>query len=113
MRMSQQQIADALGISQQGVWKWEKGINEPDSDTLIKLADMFDCSVDYLLGRTNHKKAFILEGDALPPELRGKDLQLEVIQEIADSGLTDEQIKRALKIYKLYAENDTDNPGNE
>lgn len=35
------------------ITNWEKGNRFPKDDTLIKIADYFDCSLDYLLGRTD------------------------------------------------------------
>ena len=52
-RLLQKEVANYVGVSQQAVARWEKGETEPDSETLIKLAELFECSVDYLLGRTN------------------------------------------------------------
>ena len=49
----QREVASRLGISQQAVARWEKGKTEPDSATLVRLAEIFGCSVDYLLGKTN------------------------------------------------------------
>lgn len=51
--ISQRELAAAVNLTQQAVAKWEKGISEPDSDTLLKLADYFGVSVDYLLGRSD------------------------------------------------------------
>lgn len=50
---TQQEIADILGISRQGYAKYENNLGEPDNSTLSKLADYFDVSTDYLLGRTD------------------------------------------------------------
>ena len=52
MGISQQGLADALGISQQSVNRYENHKVEPDIDTLIKIADFFGGSVDHLIGRT-------------------------------------------------------------
>ncbi len=49
--MTQEQLANALGISFQAVSKWENGISSPDLSTLPLLADLFSVSVDQLLGR--------------------------------------------------------------
>ncbi len=49
--ISQAALGELVSVSQQAVGKWEKGIAEPDSETLKKLADYFNVSVDYLLGR--------------------------------------------------------------
>lgn len=48
--LSQQDIADLVGKTQQAVNLWEKGDNEPSHDILKKLADFFSVTVDYLLG---------------------------------------------------------------
>jgi len=53
--MSQLELAEKLGVSQQTVSKYERGIREPDNATLVKLSEIFNCSIDYLLGRTNIK----------------------------------------------------------
>ena len=52
MGISQQGLADALGISQHSVNRYENHKVEPDIDTLIKIADFFGVSVDHLIGRT-------------------------------------------------------------
>lgn len=50
--LSQQKLADMLNISQQAIFKYEKTSNEPDISTLIKLAEIFDVTVDYLIGNS-------------------------------------------------------------
>lgn len=52
--ITQQELADLLGISRQGYAKYENDLGEPDISTLIKLADYFDVSVDSLIGRTSN-----------------------------------------------------------
>lgn len=53
--ISQQKLADEFHISQQSIWKYENGLSEPDIKTLIKFADFFDVSVDYLIGISDSK----------------------------------------------------------
>lgn len=48
--LTQENIADAIGISRQSVSKWENGNSEPDIETIKQLALIFDCSTDQLLG---------------------------------------------------------------
>ncbi len=48
--ISQQQLADVIGTSQQSINKYENHNVEPDISTLIMLADYFQVSVDYLIG---------------------------------------------------------------
>lgn len=47
------QLGDILGIKNQSVSLLEKGKNVPSFDTLIALADYFDVSIDYLVGRSD------------------------------------------------------------
>ena len=49
--MTQEQLANALGISYQAVSKWENGVSCPDISTLPLLADLFSVSIDSLFGR--------------------------------------------------------------
>ena len=51
--VSQQKLADTIEVSQQSINKYENHKIEPDIQTLIKLADYFETSVDYLIGHTD------------------------------------------------------------
>lgn len=51
--LSQQKLADILHISQQSVYKYENDITSPDLETLIRMADFFNTSVDYIIGHTD------------------------------------------------------------
>ncbi len=52
-KLSQEKLAKVFNIGQQTVSKWENCICEPDYDTLLKVADYFDVTTDYLLGRVD------------------------------------------------------------
>jgi len=47
--MTQQQFADSLGVSRQAVSRWEGDLAFPETETLLKMSDMFGTTVDYLL----------------------------------------------------------------
>ena len=56
--LSQQKLAEMLGITQQAVYKYERTYVEPDITTLIKMAEILHTDVDYLIGReTDSDKA--------------------------------------------------------
>lgn len=46
---TQEQLAELLGVSRQAVSKWESDLAYPETDKLIKLSDMYGCSLDYLI----------------------------------------------------------------
>lgn len=51
--LSQEDVARAIGTNQRNIGRWEKNENEPTAGFLLKLADFFQCSVDYLIGRAD------------------------------------------------------------
>ena len=53
--LTQKQIAEILGMSQTGYSKYETGENDIPTHVLIKLADFYHTTIDYLLGRTDVK----------------------------------------------------------
>ena len=53
-KLTQRQVSDYLQIAQPSYIRYENGSSEPSLETLVKLADLFDVSVDYLLGRTEY-----------------------------------------------------------
>ena len=54
--LNQTAVAKMLGMSQTGYSKYETGENDVPTDILIKLANFYGVSVDYLLGRTKNPK---------------------------------------------------------
>ncbi len=53
-KISQLKLALDLNLNQNSISRYETGEREADYNTLIKLADYFGVSVDYLLGRTDN-----------------------------------------------------------
>lgn len=56
MDLRQIDVAKSTGIDQKTLSNYETGRTNPDSEAIIKLADFFDVSTDYLLGRTVKNK---------------------------------------------------------
>lgn len=56
--MNQTEFARILGMSQTGYSKYETGENDIPTEILIKMADYYNTSVDYILGRTNVKESY-------------------------------------------------------
>lgn len=51
--LSRKQIAELIGVHDRSVAYWETGQRQCDFDMLIKLAELLDTSVDYLIGATD------------------------------------------------------------
>ncbi len=52
-KVTQQQLSQATGISQGNISDWKNGRSSPKADALIKIANYFHVSTDYLLGLTD------------------------------------------------------------
>jgi transcriptional regulator with XRE-family HTH domain len=79
--MSQTELAKSAGVSQTTVTAWETGKAEPSSSAVAKLADIFNVTTDYLLGRPNKQETkkddVELSDDDVIMTWRGKPLSDE------------------------------------
>ena len=56
-KLSQIEFAEKFGIGRSTIAMWETGDRKPDAETLQKLADFFDTTTDYLLGRDDSNRS--------------------------------------------------------
>ena len=56
--LSQQQFAKLMGLSDVTIQSYEYGKSEPKVSTLIKMAQLYGTSIDYIVGLTDEKKPF-------------------------------------------------------
>lgn len=53
MNLPQEQLARLLGVDRSTISSYESNMRQPSLDTLLRIADVFGVTTDYLLGRTN------------------------------------------------------------
>lgn len=63
--ISQQQLANIIGVSQQSINKYENHNVEPDIETLKAIATFFNTTIDFLVGFDESKTAFTKEDELL------------------------------------------------
>lgn len=80
--LSQKKAAQDLEISQALLSHYEKGIRECGLDFLVKAADYFDVSTDYLLGRTMMRKPAEMKAEDLPDSDEIRHIQGNVINQV-------------------------------
>ena len=80
--LSQKQVATDLGISQALLSHYEKGIRECGLDFLVKAADYFEVSCDYLLGRTVQRRLASVSAEDLPESDEIRHLKGNMINQI-------------------------------
>lgn len=91
-KMTMKQLGEIIGVAESTISLYETGKRQPDNDILQRLADFFDTSTDYLLGRTDEKSE-----NSLDKQLEGVDFALW--GEVHD--LTDEEKQDIINFVKF------------
>lgn len=86
---TQQDLANKINGAKSTIAMYENETRKPSLEILIKLSDIFNCSIDYLLG-----KSYIRN----PKDALKQDFYNKYHEDI--EGLTDEEIATALRFYK-------------
>ena len=68
LNLSQNDVAKAINTSQRNIGRWEKGENEPSAGFVILLANFFECSTDYLLGRSDDFGSVSIQKEKSPAD---------------------------------------------
>ncbi len=96
---SQKFVAEKLGITNTVLSNYERDYRDPDTENLRKIAELYDVSVDYLLGLTNNRNAYNNVKETTECE--------------EYESLTDEEkdyLKLQLEIFRKIKEKDGKNP---
>ena len=103
--MSQKTASAKLGISQALLSHYEKGIRECGLDFVLKLAQLYDTSCDYILGRTVTKS----DGESLHAESKALECALRCTEKIGDrTSRTAIKKAAALSVYGFIRTIDSD-----
>ena len=98
--LTQNDIADKLHISAQAVSKWENDITSPDIDTLIKLSEIYDMSMDELIGKEKTEPVY------LPKEER-KSIDSMMLKIVINSNAGDNiRLNLPMAAVKAFLNND-------
>ncbi len=90
LNLTQEQLAEILNVSRQSVSKWESDIAFPETEKLLELGKLFDCSMDYLLKEeVTEKSGGQTSGFA------------EKVEEISRKVITDKNRGKVKKILKI------------
>lgn len=77
--LTQVDVAEKLGISQPAYASWERGVKKPTQDNLVKIAQVLNVSIDYLVGNSDEN----LKEDELD--------NVELLFRMNSNGLTEEE----------------------
>jgi transcriptional regulator with XRE-family HTH domain len=119
--LTQAELGEKLGVSNQAISKWESEVSSPDISLLPSIADVFECSIDDLfcyIPKQERIHLNMIPGDDLRKDGMGEYVARQIRSQLDDSGstnkfievmlanlegkfeLTDENIERLLDAYR-------------
>ena len=90
--LEQVDLAKQLSLSNRTISKYELGQAKPSYEILSKLADIFNCSTDYLIGRTNDRNNLVFSG-----VVDGDTVEIEIDKSEKDLPTTDDKFYRLVR----------------
>lgn len=81
--LSQDGLADCVGVAQDTISKWERGRTSASVPELMVLCDLFGVSADYMIGRSDHESGlrpgmFLVDMDAADKPVELEDLAVQI-----------------------------------
>ncbi|KLR75305.1 XRE family transcriptional regulator [Geobacillus sp. T6] len=108
MNMTQKDLADRFSLGESTIGMYERDEREPSFEFVRQLADFFNVTTDYLLGRTDHPNP--PEQDDIPEELKDPELGL-FFKELAEA--PEERREQLLKIWEILKSEGNRKPGDK
>ena len=112
MQISQQKLADSIGVSSSTIAMWELGNSEPDNGNLTKLAHYFNVSVDYLLGENDSHSLPQSTGGVWIPVLGrvAAGIPIEAIEDVEDYEEISLDVAKTGEFFALKIQGDSMEP---
>ncbi|CAK7010679.1 helix-turn-helix transcriptional regulator [Tissierella sp.] len=87
--MTRDDLANKLNVSYSTISKYETNVRFPDQEMLVKIADLFNVSTDYLLGRSDIPNPYTKENTSATDEIANLSPESQ------------EEIKKLIELYKI------------
>lgn len=105
--LTTREVSKLFNVGKSTISNYETDYRKPDADMLKRLADFYEVTVDYLLGRTTDRETYIIEKEVVPKALR--EAGVEYIELLKDmQGLSPELIKSMLNTMQQARNMDKD-----
>lgn len=111
-QISQQKLANSIGVSRSTIAMWELGNSEPDNENLTKLANFFNVSVDYLLGQNGYPSLPHSTGGTWVPVLGrvAAGIPIEAIEDVEDYEEISPDMAKTGEFFALKIQGDSMEP---
>jgi transcriptional regulator with XRE-family HTH domain len=104
-QLNQETLAKIFNVDRSTLGKWESDSSRPDYTKLAKIADYFQVTTDFLLGRTDEPSLVVLEKDKLPIKLQGEIDAIHIVKDAIDKGISKETIEEILDFVNKVKKN--------
>lgn len=110
LNLTREDLAKKLGVSYSAIAMYEQGNREPNNELALKICEIFNCTLDYLMGKSNYKSVWeeydathdiqkiVQDVEKLEADKDEEEFHFAYHKEM--EGLTDEEIADALRFYK-------------
>jgi len=102
-KMTQIMLSAMLNVSQGTLSNWERGVHDPDNESLLQLAKIFGCTTDYLLANSDERRIAGIDTDFIAP---ADDVFFRIAIEAKNSGVSPGDLQMALDLIKSAKERD-------
>lgn len=103
-KLTQTELGKIINVTKVSISGYENGNRAPDTDTLKKIADYFEVSTDYLLGRTDNMESISEDNNELPLQAFANDPDLQTwYKELPKSN--EEDVRKLRTIWEMIQNN--------
>lgn len=102
--LSQEAFAREVKTSQSSVAHWESGLREPNIEMLLRIADYFGVTLDYLFGRVEFPDEHFIAKEKLPAELA--DSGFGDVTKVGSPALTEQEIEVLKRLAAQFGQQD-------
>jgi len=108
-KLTQKEFADLFNLDDSTISLYENGKREPTYDIIVKIADYFNVSIDWLLERVDSKNLVFVESDYIPKELLNIGVgYLKLAKEMSDKKIPLDDMRKIITAINNM-ENDIEN----
>ena len=97
-KLTQKKLGEKFGLSDSIITMYETGQREPSSETLMKIADYFKVSMDYLVGRVDDPNTEIIQTNFLDNEGKERKLELQYEKQSKEDSITLSELQELIKL---------------
>lgn len=101
--LSQYTLAEQVGLSRGQIANYEQGTREPDYETLVKIAEYFNTTTDYIFGKSNLRTAMLEVKDIEPESINVKE-NLQSMEKLLNQAVANGVAPKDAKDAIRYAE---------